>query len=63
MVGLGAGVTVIKDNTLIGNFFKDAALSSCTFSPTLSGGSFEIYVAGKAATTVTWKVHIKRMVL
>ena len=63
LVGLAAGVTVIKDNTLIGTSFKDTALSACTFAPTISGGSFEIYVSGKASTTITWKVHIKRIVL
>ena len=63
LVGLAAGSTVIKDNTLFGTSFKDAALSSCTFMPTVNSGSFEIYINGKAATTLTWKIHIKRMIL
>ena len=63
LVGLAAGITIIKDNTLIGTSFKDASLSSCNFIPTISGGSFEIYVSGKIATIIAWKVHIKRMLL
>ena len=63
LLGLAAGVTVIKDNTLIASSYKNASLSTCSITPIISGGSFEHYVSGKAGTVISWKMHIKRMVI